>query len=1254
MDSTTAIQNSNFQELNDKLAKIRLQIHSKLDNQKHIAIILTSIEENIVKDNTTNLEITNHTTLINYLVSILQLFDKSINFNIETNAKIIDPNLANSTIYLLDIILNYLPKKLIKSKFSGILTKIVPCIIDQNSSPLLIRSTIGCLESLIKSQDINDWNNVHNLNISTKMVMQGVLELSNDERPKIRKRALDAIKSILLSLPKKSTTKTSKDHIGTIFVTDFNLSNLSTLVKKLDKLENKKVNINNKSEIESQLEETIASVIRNLKLTNTIILTNNLPSKFIESICNILLSIIKSSNQYLISNSFNCFENLFNSMLTDNNNNNNSNDSNNYISTINEDKFLKIFNTIISLNPSMNDTNLVAAWIAVIVKGFNTYSSIKPLNSFEMLPDLMILITNYLKSNNSDITTSASECLIAIINQSIDDKILLTKDQDIDMVNNVNNTLDRISNILVDLLSINYIGSINNILKIISIAFIKFRHRSYPSFIKPLQIIDTWRTNADTDSTYVNYQTEIDNVIGSAITGMGPEIILNVLPLNLIDNDKNSTDKTGRAWLLPLLRDYTKHSKLNIFINDLLPIISHFEEQFTNLPKESMQLTILKTIVDQIWSILPRFMDLPLDLIESFTDEFAQHLCSLLYSNVELRTTICHSLRLLVESNLTYSKQNPENVDILLREQISIDQSLENLKYLTSKSTNLLPVFFNVYTQTAVDSRGYILDTIESYLKITSESDIEQNFNNVCTLLKDSIDQDNNNANNKKENGKPQLTSTLLDIIITMVQYLPATSYDSLFAIFNTTINSTNNLIQKRSYRIIVKLSELPIASDIIVNHLNFVEDIIISNSHTVHAASRSTRLLAIKTIVTLLSSNKLDFIVKCVAEVILATKDVNEKTRNIAFDTLITMGNKMDKEKENGIIQISDTDSTHANISEFFKIVSVGLIGESQHMVSATITAYSCLIFEFKDILPNDIILEIYDTIELYLTSNSREIVKSAIGFAKVCVLSLPIELMKPKIPDLLIKLLRWSNEHTGHFKQRVKHIIERLIRRFSYEFIEEHFPEEDKKLLANIRKTNNRNKRNKDNGTADNVTSVTKGPKFMSAFDEVIYDSSDDENDEDDNRNDKEYSKKNTEQYIMEKSGDNPLDLLDSKTLAHISSTRPKKYNGKSKKNKNAESFSFDDEGKLIVNGKEKSINDDDEDPLRSITSGINAYLDAVKQGPVRGQRNKLKFKKNARSGEGEDFSDDDSKVSKPNNSRNKIGKKRNNPKFKSKRKL
>jgi len=43
--------------------------------------------------------------------------------------------------------------------------------------------------------------------------------------------------------------------------------------------------------------------------------------------------------------------------------------------------------------------------------------------------------------------------------------------------------------------------------------------------------------------------------------------------------------------------------------------------------------------------------------------------------------------------------------------------------------------------------------------------------------------------------------------------------------------------------------------------------------------------------------------------------------------------------------------EDTQATIGEYFLMVSAGLAGSSQHMVSATITALSRMLYEFKGI---------------------------------------------------------------------------------------------------------------------------------------------------------------------------------------------------------------------------------------------------------------------------------------------------------------
>ncbi|CCK70004.1 mRNA-binding protein RRP12 KNAG_0D02550 [Huiozyma naganishii CBS 8797] len=1231
-----ADQVAKFLELDEKLSKVRSQATSKLLNQKTIAITLVAVEENISNFDTNE----PGKNLINYLIAFLSLLDTAT----DAEGNIQNYEVATSAVYLLDILLHYTPNQLLRSKFIDILTKVAPyVVIDTEEHSMLIRSAIGCLEALLVAQDAQAWNNTHNLAITPRRALQGLLELSLDHRPKIRKRALESI-SVILSSPPAAPTS---EHVASLGIADFVMASWQTAINELSQMGKKK------KKNQQQDEDALSNdVIKLNKLINTVVSTGQWPSKYMEPLCDYLLEIIKSSNQYLVASTFQCFENLFQSIAD-------------FSTKASEAKYLLILDTIFSMKPANSDTHLASAWMAVIVKAMSTYASIQPLNCFERLPKVFEVFAAYLQSDSKEIAYSASQSLIGILTESVKDELLLRK---YERVQKVDKIVGQLSKRFVDFLSVRYANSANEVLQVIAVAYQKFGYKSAKSIVDPLVIVDKWRNN-EKHAHYMELQGGIELVVGSAITAMGPDVVLRILPLNLTNNQQ-----PGRAWLLPLLRDYTKHAKLSTFVTELTPVIKSFTEKIAPIADtESIQLKIFQTILDQLWSTLPHFTELPSDLRTAFTDEFAQELCSLMYSNVELRTTICHSLKVLVESNLAYT-QNSLEAPLLLQEVFPVEETVKNLEYLTSKAVNLLAVLFNVYTQTAPNTRGYILETIESLLKITTPVDLEKTFNNVCTLLKDAMEKEAKLSGSNRSG--TQLTSTLLDIIITMVKYLPETSYAALFSIFDITIKSTNTLVQKRAYRIINKLSELDPGSTSILEHIRSIKDTMVSNAETVQTASRSARLTAIKTLIKLLPLDQLDFIVKIVAEVILSTKDVNEKTREAAFDILLLMGHKM--QEQGGVIRMVNEngleDMQPSSVGEFFKIISVGLIGESQHMVSSTITAFACLLFEFKESLPGDIILEVYDTIELYLTSNSREIVKSAIGFTKVCVLGLPVEMMRSKIPGLLVNLLRWSNEHTGHFKQRVKHIIERLIRRFGYDFIAEHFPESDMKLLANIRKIRNRSKRETGADSEILLPDVAKGPKFMSAFDEAIYDSASDTEDRGDAEQETAGKGKRqaSQKYIVEKSGDNPLDLLDSETLAHISTTRPKKFQKGKKGTISDDMFNFDAEGKLVMKGapaagargQSQNRDDGEEDPLKSVTNGINAYLEAVKQGPVRGQKNKLKFKNRAgQDAESQGFSDDEDNRktlgAKPQG--NRVGKKqggrqggKQGGKFKSRRKL
>lgn len=104
----------------------------------------------------------------------------------------------------------------------------------------------------------------------------------------------------------------------------------------------------------------------------------------------------------------------------------------------------------------------------------------------------------------------------------------------------------------------------------------------------------------------------------------------------------------------------------------------------------------------------------------------------------------------------------------------------------------------------------------------------------------------------------------------------------------------------------------------------------------------------------------------------------------------------------------------------------------------------------------------EILQTLLVFLTSANREIVKSVLGFIKLAIHTLPTELLRPHLNELVPALLKWSHDHKNHFKVKVRHIFERMLRRFSWEEVYTCAGNNEAgKVLLNIKKRKDRAKR-------------------------------------------------------------------------------------------------------------------------------------------------------------------------------------------------
>jgi ribosomal RNA-processing protein 12 len=106
----------------------------------------------------------------------------------------------------------------------------------------------------------------------------------------------------------------------------------------------------------------------------------------------------------------------------------------------------------------------------------------------------------------------------------------------------------------------------------------------------------------------------------------------------------------------------------------------------------------------------------------------------------------------------------------------------------------------------------------------------------------------------------------------------------------------------------------------------------------------------------------------------------------------------------------------------------------------------------------------EILTTMLVFLTSANREIVKSILGFVKLAIHTLPVDVVRPHLSQLVPALLGWSHDHKNHFKAKVRHIFERMLRRFGWDEVYAFAKEsEAAKVLVNVKKRKERAKRKK-----------------------------------------------------------------------------------------------------------------------------------------------------------------------------------------------
>ena len=1182
------------QTLEKRLDKIRSSPH--LQSQQQTRVVLAAVEETLREQGS-------HFTPTAYFAALLSLLSQHATTQSSSGEA------ANAVVYLLDLITPHVPAPLLRSKFVLILSSVAPALARPEADAPFVRASIGTLASLLVAQDGKAWSLPTN-QPGPRQALAGLLKLAVDPRPKVRKRAQEAVGMVLERKPPSP----SIDHPAADMCTETALQTFETLAKSLN---------TSKRQHDTGFASEPA-LIHAMQLVKIIIRSvGRWPSRGLESLTLTLFAISRSRNEHLATTAFEIFENVFSSMA-------NADGS---------EKLPFLLDAMAEVQPSQSDTQLLPPWIAVISRGYDVYSQVDGAEACRRLPRMFSTVSAFLASPSFNIRTSASECLVSFLVNCIPANVIL-KPSVMDL-----RALEKLAVTMNGLFDTKYQASRTEIFTVLGAMLENFRWHSNTLLDEAIQTVGELRA-----SESFQHKEKADRVLACAVRYMGPESVLKILPLNLGLNDAK---KQGRAWLIPIIRDSVANTSLSHFKRVFIPLSEKLFQKAVDVgERKTTETKILETLIEQIWSCLPGYCDRPTDCVRAFDQSFGEVISNLLYAQTNMRNDICRALQNLVDGyNSILAEESRDDLSSLVANNgIDKDAAQQQLDHLSSYAANLLAVLFNVYGGTLPQHRAPVLGAINAYLSITSSSELSETFHRVASTFESSFEELTAKAVAKPgtkperaKKGLPPLTHALLDIIVTCALYLPRESFQRLFLIASAVISQQHEpQLQKKAYKLIPRLAQSPAGSQAIWERSSELQAMLVNSADATLAPARKDRLAALAEVVKTLPNSDLTFVLSIVPEVILRTKETNERARESAYSLIVTIGERM---SAGGAIRPGQVNSsgpsveqTEASIQEYFTILSAGLAGSTPHMISASVAAITRALFTFGSALSPTVLCELFDTMSLFLESPTREVVRSVLGFVKVAVITLSQEIIGPRLPELVPRLISWSHEHKANFRAKVKNILERMIRRFDADVVERHCPEDDKKLIANIRKTRERRKRQRkgDVPRPDEEDVASEGEvrhSFADEFDEAIYGSDDGSESrkggDQANSNGprartqrlgQSNSMKRGNAYIHEDPTE-PLDLLDRRAMSNISSIKPL---GTHKIKKHSSTSQINADGRLLLDTNDsRDGGDGDGDDVDmadldtraetgSLEKGIDAYVEAIrgKHAMEKGRKGRFKI--------------------------------------------
>lgn len=444
-------------------AKIRTQESSKLANQQQAAATLIAVEEMLTETGVKRVPAAYFGTMFTLLEQQASMPDEG--------------GMRGAILYLMAAVFPELDTSILRAKAKQITTVLIQCYQQDSESAPAVKSILTCIQYTLMSLDAASWSKGGG-SMAT-MCLQLLLKVAFDPRPKVRRKAQDALVQIIRTPPTPLSQHPAVDRVT------------GTCLQVLQ--------ATTRSDQQASL----------FALTLCKSLAGSWPASALHPLCETILPLPKLNNSYLTVAVFEVFEALF------------QHGASSFAGEGSEGKISELLSSLLAMKPDNNDQHLAPTWLRIIAHGYVAFAQEQPVQCGNILPQVFELIYPDLQSDRPSLISTATNTLCALIEGAMTDAWLADIPGSAEGV-------ERMVTIAGSGLSYRYRDAWGGVLLILGTLYKRLDSRAFPVMNSCLVALDELRNEKEFE-----HRDVLDATLGSAIAAIGPEVFLSVLPLNL-------------------------------------------------------------------------------------------------------------------------------------------------------------------------------------------------------------------------------------------------------------------------------------------------------------------------------------------------------------------------------------------------------------------------------------------------------------------------------------------------------------------------------------------------------------------------------------------------------------------------------------------------------------------------------------------------------------------------------------------------